>query len=127
MSEALTNGVRIRVVPEYLESESSPRQNFWMHIYHVTISNEGNDVVQLVSRHWIITNGKGEVEQVRGPGVIGKQPILKPGQSFQYTSGCPLNTSMGTMHGSYQMVTEEGSCFDAVISPFTLAEPGTLN
>lgn len=98
-----------------------------MFAYHVRIQNEGPETVQLVSRHWIITDATGRVEEVKGPGVVGHQPILKSGESFEYTSGCPLGTAVGTMHGSYQMVNARGERFDAVIAPFTLAEPYALN
>ena len=98
-----------------------------MHAYHVRIRNEGKTRVRLVSRHWIITNGRGEVEQVRGPGVVGEQPVLGQGEEFHYTSGCPLDTPVGTMHGTFQMVAEDGTTFDAEISPFTLAEPYAIN
>jgi ApaG protein len=98
-----------------------------MFAYDVRITNQGEDTVQLVSRHWVITDASGRVEEVRGPGVVGEQPILKKGEHFQYTSGCPLPTPMGTMHGSYQMITERGERFDAKIDPFTLAEPYSMN
>lgn len=127
MSEAITRGVQVQVESQYLESRSDPSQNRWVHIYHVTVTNQGSEAVQLVSRHWVITNAKGEEEHVQGPGVVGQQPVLRPGQVFRYTSGCPLDTSLGTMHGTYQMVTEDGEQFDAAIAPFTLAEPYTLN
>ena len=127
MSEAITRGVQVQVESQYLESRSDPSQHRWVHIYHVTVTNQGRETVQLVSRHWVITNAKGEEEHVQGPGVVGHQPVLRPGQVFRYTSGCPLNTSLGTMHGTYQMVTEDGEQFDAAIAPFTLAEPYTLN
>ena len=127
MSEAITRGVQVQVESQYLESRSDPSQNRWVHIYHVTVTNQGSETVQLVSRHWVITNAKGEEEHVQGPGVVGQQPVLRPGQVFRYTSGCPLDTSLGTMHGTYQMVTEDGEQFDAAIAPFTLAEPYTLN
>ena len=90
----------------------------------MTIENQGTETVQLKSRHWVITDEHQQVEEVRGPGVVGEQPVLKPGESFSYTSGCPLKTSTGFMHGSYQMVvTEDGEAFDAEIAPFTLSEP----
>lgn len=127
MSEAVTRGVRVQVEPAYLEHQSDPRNGLWMFAYHVKIRNEGTETVQLVSRHWIITDATGRVEEVRGPGVVGEQPVLDPGQEFGYTSGCPLPTAMGTMHGTYQMVTRRGERFDAVIAPFTLAEPYTVN
>lgn len=127
MSDTTTRGVRVKVRPDYLPQQSDPRNGLWMFAYHVRISNEGSDTVQLVSRHWIVTDANGRVEEVRGPGVVGEQPILKPGEQFEYTSGCPLPTPMGTMHGSYQMVTRKGERFDAAISPFTLAEPYSVN
>jgi ApaG protein len=127
MSEAMTRGIRVEVSPDYLENQSDPRGGLWMFAYHVKVRNDGTDTVQLVGRHWIITDATGRVEEVRGPGVVGEQPVLKPGQSFDYTSGCPLPTPMGTMHGSYQMVTQKGERFDAEIAPFTLAEPYTVN
>ena len=127
MSTALTRGVRIEVRPEFLPSQSEPKQGLWMFGYHVRISNEGRESVQLLSRHWIITDATGRVEEVRGPGVIGEQPVILPGRSFEYRSGCPLPTAMGTMHGTYQMVTAKGERFDAVVAPFTLAEPYSIN
>ena len=127
MSTAVTQGIRVDVRPEYLARRSNPAQKQWMHAYHVTITNQGQQTVQLRTRHWIITNAEGEERHVEGPGVVGEQPVLVPGDSFRYTSGCPMNTSMGTMHGSYRMQTEGGDSFDAEIAPFTLAEPGTIN
>ena len=91
------------------------------------ISNVGDETAQLISREWIITNADGEVERVKGPGVVGEQPVLPPGASFDYTSFCELKTPVGSMHGSYQMVTANGDRFDAVIAPFTLAIPHALN
>lgn len=127
MSDTTTRGVRVEVRPDYLPQQSDPRNGLWMFAYRVRISNEGSDTVQLVSRHWVVTDANGRVEEVRGPGVVGEQPILEPGERFEYTSGCPLPTPMGTMHGSYQMVTRKGERFDAEISPFTLAEPYSVN
>ena len=95
--------------------------------YTITITNESQETVQLLSRHWIITNATGQVEEVRGPGVVGEQPVLEPNESFTYTSGCPLTTSFGTMEGTYQMVTQSGERFDARIAPFTLSEPYTVH
>jgi ApaG protein len=126
-SEAVTRGVRVKVVAEYAPERSQPAQNQWFFLYTVTISNEGPETVQLLTRHWIITDGTGHVEEVRGPGVVGKQPILESGQSFEYTSGCPLNTPFGVMEGTYQMVTTGGERFDAKIAPFTLSEPYTVH
>ena len=127
MSSATTHGIRVDVRPEYLPSRSDPARKLWMHAYHVTITNQGHDTVQLRTRHWIITNAEGNEQHVEGPGVVGEQPVLEPGQSYQYSSGCPMDTSMGTMHGSYRMHRGEGDWFDAEIAPFTLAEPGSIN
>ena len=97
-----------------------------MFIYKVLITNEGTRTVQLMSRHWVITDGNGRVEEVRGPGVVGEQPFLEPGESFEYTSGCPLGTPFGTMQGTYQMM-RSGEMFDVEIAPFTLSEPFAIN
>ena len=126
-SEALTRGIRVRVQSEYSPDQSAPSKNQWFFLYTVTISNEGADTVQLLTRHWIITDGTGHIEEVRGPGVVGKQPTLKPGESFEYTSGCPLSTPFGVMEGTYQMVTQDGERFDVKIAPFTLSEPYTVH
>ena len=122
-SEATTRGVRVRVQSEYSADQSAPSKNQWFFLYTVTISNDSAETVQLLTRHWLVTDGTGRIEEVRGPGVVGKQPILKPGESFEYTSGCPLSTPFGVMEGTYQMITESGARFDAVIAPFTLSEP----
>jgi len=111
----------------YMPERSSAKDSQYLFEYHVRISNVGSETAQLISREWIITNADGEVERVKGPGVVGEQPILAPGSSFEYRSLCPLKTSVGAMHGSYQMVTANGDRFDAMISPFTLAVPNALN
>jgi ApaG protein len=128
-SEAITNGIRIRVVSQYLpdHASSEPRDRQWFFTYTVRISNEGFDTVQLVSRHWQITDANGHTEEVRGPGVVGAQPVLAPGESFEYTSGCPLRTAFGTMKGAYQMVSDDGQEFDAEIAPFALNVPYAVN
>lgn len=126
-SEAVTRGVRVHVVSEYDAERSDASKNQWFFLYTIRISNEGTDTVQLLTRHWVITDAEGHVEEVRGPGVVGKQPILKPGESFEYTSGCPLTTPFGVMEGTYQMVAENGERFDAKIAPFTLSEPYTVH
>ena len=126
-SEVVTRGVRVRVESQFDPDRSEPSKNQWFFLYNVTISNEGTETVRLQTRHWIITDGTGKVEEVRGPGVVGKNPTLKPGESFEYTSGCPLPTSFGVMEGSYQMETEDGVKFDAKIAPFTLSEPYTVH
>ncbi len=125
-SEAMTYGVRIQVECDYLEQESFPENRQYVFAYHVTISNESHETVQLLSRHWIINNSDGKKEEVKGEGVIGQQPIIPPGESFTYTSFCPLETPVGSMHGSYQMLSEAGEEFDVMIAPFTLAVPGIL-
>lgn len=127
MTDTLTRGVRVIVAPRYVPEQSEPSRSHYLFSYQVTIRNDGDETVQLLSRHWIITNGEGKTEEVRGPGVIGFQPKLEPGEQFQYTSGCPLSTPVGTMHGSYQMVTDGGDNFDALIEPFRLAVPRVLN
>jgi ApaG protein len=126
-SEATTRGIRIRVQSRYVPERSQPEQSQWFFVYHVRIVNEGSETAQLVSRHWIITDANGHVEEVKGPGVVGKQPMLAPAEEFDYTSFCPLPTSFGTMHGTYQMVTPNGETFDAEIAAFSLAEPHAIN
>lgn len=127
MSNTVTKGVRIIVQPRYVPEQSEPAESQYLFAYHITIRNEGIDTVQLISRHWIITDGEGKTEEVRGAGVVGYQPTLKSGEEFQYTSGCPLSTPVGTMHGSFQMTTENGTQFDALIDAFRLAVPSALN
>lgn len=112
----------MRVEPQFDPQRSQPARGKWFFLYTVNIRNESSGTVQLLTRHWIITDGSGRVEEVRGPGVVGEQPILAPGESFEYTSGCPLAVDVGTMEGSYQMVTGGGEMFDVVIAPFTLCE-----
>ena len=126
-SEAVTTGIRVRVEAEYSEEHSRPLLNQWFFLYTITISNESERVVQLMTRHWIITDATQQVEEVRGPGVVGQQPVLRPGESFEYTSGCPLSTPFGAMEGSYQMVGEEDDAFDVAIERFLLMEPNSIN
>lgn len=126
-SETTTRGIRIQVSSRYLPDRSSPKEGTYLFTYHVRISNVGEETAQLVSREWIITNADGEVERVKGPGVVGEQPVLPPGAAFEYDSFCPLKTAVGSMQGSYQMVTVGGEKFDATIEPFTLAVPNSLN
>jgi ApaG protein len=120
---AITRGITVSVEPTYLEARSSPSNSQYLWAYHVTIENQGHETVQLLSRHWMITNARGELEEVKGPGVVGEQPILKPGESFEYTSGAPLNTPWGLMGGSYRMETEIGERFDIEIPTFSLDSP----
>lgn len=126
-SDATTRGIRVEVQSEFLPDRSSLRDGSYFFQYHVRISNIGSEVTQLISREWIITNADGEVERVRGLGVVGEQPVLPPGGSFEYTSFSDLKTAVGSMQGSYQMVTSSGERFEAVIAPFTLAMPNALN
>jgi len=126
-SEAITRGIRVAVEPEFDAERSLPSQSRWFFRYTVTITNEGEESVKLLTRHWIITDAEGQTEEVKGPGVVGHQPVLGPGQAFQYTSGCPLTTAFGLMHGTFQMVTQTGDAFDAEIAPFELAEPYSVN
>jgi ApaG protein len=126
-SDAITHGVRVSVQSEYAPDRSRPSEKQWFFLYTITIANESRETVQLMSRHWVITNAEGEIQKVDGPGVVGQQPVLAPGESFTYTSGCPLETSFGRMEGTYQMVTPAGEAFDVVIAPFTLSEPYTVH
>ena len=126
-SEATTNGVHVRVEPQFDPERSDPAQEHWFFLYTVTITNQGTETVQLLRRHWIITDGQGNVEEVKGPGVVGDQPVLQPGESYTYTSGCPLTTPFGFMQGTYQMVTANGDEFDAEIAPFELSEPYSVH
>jgi ApaG protein len=123
MYEALTRGIRIRVTSQYREEESEPDEGRFFWAYTVDIINEGSETVQLRSRHWRITDGAGRTEDVRGAGVVGESPVLAPGTSFRYTSGCPLGTPSGIMVGSYQMTTEAGEQFDAAVPAFSLDSP----
>ncbi len=127
MSDTTTRGVRVEVRSAFVPERSAPQENHYFFAYRVRISNVGEETVHLVSREWIITDADGNVEQVTGPGVVGEQPILEPGEHFEYTSFCPLPTSLGSMHGSYQMVAAGGERFDAEIAPFSLAVPTAIN
>jgi ApaG protein len=127
MSDTTTRGVRVEVKSAYVPERSSPPDSRYFFAYRIRISNQGEETVQLLRRHWVITDGEGRVEHVQGPGVVGEQPVLAPGESFEYTSFCPLTTPIGSMHGTYRMVTADGSSFDAEIRPFSLAVPTALN
>ena len=118
-----TNTVAVRHLPEQSDAQAGQ----YAFAYTITITNSGDITGQLVARHWIVSDAAGHVEEVRGLAVVGHQPILKPGESFEYTSGCPLTTPFGLMEGTYQMVTEGGERFDAKIAPFTLSEPYTVH
>lgn len=123
MYEAVTHGIRIKVEPQYVEEQSSPDDSYFFWAYTIEIANEGNSVVQLKTRHWRITDARGKTEEVRGPGVVGKTPVLDPGESFTYTSGCPLGTASGIMVGSYQMQLQDGSLIDVAVPAFSLDSP----
>lgn len=121
--EATTRGIRIRVVPEYVEDKSSPDDDYFFWAYTVEISNESKEAVQLKSRAWQITDGQGLTEEVSGPGVVGQTPTIPPGEAFSYTSGCPLDTPSGIMVGSYEMTNSRGDVFEAAIPAFSLDCP----
>ncbi len=121
MYEAVTRGIRVSVTPQYLEHQSDDERYFWA--YTVVIENEGRTAAQLKTRYWQITDAKGRVEEVRGPGVVGETPLLKPGESFTYTSGCPLNEPSGVMVGHYGMVDADGGAFEVEIPAFSLDSP----
>lgn len=126
-SVAVTNGVRVHVDARFSPHHSDPRKREWFFLYTIRIQNEGTETVQLINRHWIITDANGHVEEVKGPGVVGKQPVLHGGESFEYTSGCPLRTPFGSMSGTYEMVTAGGEHFDAVVPAFALRENESFN
>jgi ApaG protein len=123
-STAVTEGIRVTMTPHYVPSRSDPDERQYFFAYTVVIANEGDAAARLVSRHWIISDGHGSIEEVQGPGVVGQTPRLEPGETFEYTSACPLPTPRGTMHGTYQMVRDDGRRFDAEIAPCLLVAPG---
>jgi len=118
LSEAVTRQVRVEVMARYSAENSKPLEDDWVFQYTVRITNEGAETVQLVTRHWIITDGAGHVEEIKGPGVVGQQPVLEPQESFKYSSWCRLKTPTGKMHGTYQMLRKGGEQFDIEIAPF---------
>ncbi len=123
MYEKVTRGIRVTVHPVFLDDQSEPEDDHYVWAYQVTIANEGAETVRLISRHWRITDAKGRLTEVEGPGVVGEQPVLEPGDSFEYTSGTPLATPSGVMVGSYEMETENGDDFDVEIPAFSLDSP----
>lgn len=127
VSEKVTNSIRVEVLSRHSPENSRPLNGEWVFQYTVRITNLGTESVQLLSRHWIITDAVEHVEHVKGPGVVGKQPVLEPGESFKYSSWCPLKTPTGTMHGTYQMVRPGGDQFDIEIAPFALKAPYTVH
>lgn len=127
MSAAEQNNIQVEVVTRYIEEQSNPEQNYYVFSYTITIQNRGEQAAQLLTRHWVITDSNQKIQEVRGDGVVGEQPLLKPGEQFVYTSGTMLETSVGTMKGSYQMLAEDGSRFDATIEEFVLSTPRVLH
>ena len=127
LSEAVTEDIRVEVMSSYSPENSRPLEGEWVFQYTVRITNQGKDTVQLVSRHWLITDAVDHVEEVRGPGVVGEQPVLRPGESFKYSSWCPLKTPTGLMYGTYEMQRENGSRFDIEIAPFALRARYTVH
>lgn len=117
----------VNVRPQYLVEHSNPDEQQYVFAYTVTIRNTGEHTARLISRHWIITDGNNTVEEVRGEGVVGEQPVLQPGEAFEYTSGCPLPTPVGSMRGSYQCLADDGTAFEAPIPEFVLSTPRTLH
>ncbi|HJW27126.1 MAG TPA: Co2+/Mg2+ efflux protein ApaG [Rhodocyclaceae bacterium] len=127
MAEEKKYLVQVEATPEFIPDQSDPENERYVFAYTITIRNIGSVPAQLISRHWIITDANESVQEVRGLGVVGHQPLLKPGQSFEYTSGCSLNTPVGTMKGTYQMTAEDGTQFEADIPEFILAVPRVLH
>lgn len=124
MFEQVSHMIRVEVIPTYIPDQSDPKRSIWYFSYHVRITNEGETPVQLRTRHWIIMDSMGRVEEVNGPGVVGLQPLIPPGQVFEYSSFCPLPTPTGTMRGTYKMTDPKGHEIDVTIPTFVLAEPG---
>lgn len=124
---ATTRAIRVSVDARFSPEHSSPERQHWFFLYSIRIENTGDLTVQLLTRHWVITDGENRVEHVRGPGVVGEQPVLMPGESFEYTSGCPLSTPFGSMEGTYQLVTPSGESFDVAIPKFELRGPYTVH
>jgi ApaG protein len=127
MNEADINNIRVDVETRYIEDQSNPEQNYYVFAYTITIQNKGQQSAQLLTRHWVITDSNQKVQEVRGDGVVGEQPLLKPGEQFVYTSGTMLETAVGTMKGSYQMLADDGSQFDATVNEFVLSTPRVLH
>lgn len=127
MSDPQRHRIAVDVDASYLEDQSDPGGNRFVFAYTITIKNEGQVSARLLRRHWVITDANGQVQEVRGDGVVGEQPYLEPGQGFRYTSGAVIETPVGSMQGSYEMQDDDGVTFDAPIAPFTLAMPGTIH
>jgi len=122
-----TTDIVVKVTPHYLAEQSDPDRQQYVFAYRVNIENKSQQSIQIISRHWVITDGAGKVQEVRGLGVVGQQPVIPPGQGFEYTSGCPLPTPVGTMEGSYHCVDEQGVPFELPIEQFVLSMPRTLH
>ncbi len=127
MNQPAQNNIEVDVKTRYIEDQSNPEQNYYVFAYTITIQNKGSQSAQLLTRHWVITDSNHKVQEVRGDGVVGEQPLLKPGEQFVYTSGTMLETAVGTMKGSYQMLADDGSHFDATINEFILSIPRVLH
>jgi ApaG protein len=127
ISEAVTNHIRVEVMSRYVAENSNPLHDEYVFQYTVRITNQGQETVQLISRHWIITDGLDHIEEVQGPGVVGEQPVIAPGESFKYSSWCPLKTPTGVMRGTYQMIGPRRERFDVDIAPFALKARYTVN
>ncbi len=127
MTDPQLNNIQVEVETRYIEDQSNPDQNYYVFAYTITIENKGEQSAQLLTRHWVITDSNHKIQEVRGDGVVGEQPVLKPGEQFVYTSGTMLETSVGTMRGSYQMKADDGSRFDAMVNEFVLSTPRVLH
>jgi ApaG protein len=127
MAESKKYEIAVSAIPQYIPEQSDPDNERYVFAYTISIENVGSVTAQLISRHWIITDASDEVQEVRGLGVVGQQPLLKPGEKFEYTSGCQLDTPVGKMRGSYQLTAEDGTQFEAAIPEFTLAIPRVLH
>lgn len=127
MEDDVTYQLEVQVSTRFLDDQSQPGDNRFVFAYTISMQNAGSIPARLVSRHWVITDANGKIEEVRGEGVVGEQPWMRPGDSFEYTSGAVIETAVGTMHGSYQMVADDGTRFDAEIPPFTLSVPRVIH
>ncbi|MBG56455.1 MAG: Co2+/Mg2+ efflux protein ApaG [Deltaproteobacteria bacterium] len=127
MEVTMTEGIQVQVESFYLDSHSKPEENLYVFAYHISLKNLSKRTVQLMSRHWIITDSSGEINEVKGDGVVGEQPVLEPDEEYEYTSGSHLKSPVGTMHGTYRMTSKDGEEFDVAIPCFTLSVPGKIN
>ncbi len=127
MADSIADNIRIHIISTYSPENSDPQRGMWYFFYQVKIANHADQPVRLISRHWKITNAEGVVSEVNGPGVVGKQPHIMPGESFHYTSACPLDSPFGSMHGNYTMISDSGTIFDAKVPSFTLSKPHAVN